>query len=137
MSESITVPSTAIRPRRGWLIATTIGVFLSALAMLTIALVMLDKPHFGWLVGTYFLEIISAGMMVGGFILFLSVWFLPERTSWRGITLMLWGLVALTSPAFGILFLFPWGVLAVSLPLVIVILKRLYRTRRGEVRESL
>lgn len=127
MSESMTIP---VRPRHGWLTATTIGVALSALAMLTIALTMLDKSHFGWLVGTYFLEIISAGMMVGGFILFFSVWFLPERKSWRGITLLLWGLVALTSPAFGILFLFPWAVLAVTLPLVIVILNRLYRTRR-------
>ncbi|SRR5258706_5825730 len=127
MSESMT---NAVRPRHGWLIVSTIGVSLAILAMLAIALVMLDKKHFGWMIGTYFLEIISAGMMVGGFILFLSVWFLPERWSWRGITLLLWGLVALTSPAFGIMFLFPWAVLAVMLPLVVVILNRLYRMRR-------
>ena len=130
MPESMTNTPSAVRPRHGWLTVTTIGVALSALAMLAVALVMLDKPHFGWMIGTYFLEIISAGMMVGGFLLFLSVWFLPERKSWRGITLLLWGLAALTSPAFGIVFLFPWAVLAVTLPLVIVILNRLYRTRR-------
>jgi len=38
--------------------------------------------------------------------------------------------VALTSPAFGLMFLLPWGVLALSLPLVIAILMRLFRSRR-------
>lgn len=108
MSESMTnAPSTAVRPRDGWLIVSTIGVLLSVLAMVTIALVMLDKPHFGRLVGTYFLWVISAGMMVGGLVLIVGALNLPERKNWRGITLILWGLVALTSPGFGIVFLFP------------------------------
>lgn len=132
MSESMTnAPSTAVHPRNGWLIAATIGVALCVLAMLTVALVTLDKPHFGWMVGTWFLPIITGGMLVGGFVLFISAWFLPERKSWRGITLILWGLVALTSPAFGILFLGPWCLLALTLPLVVVILRRLFRTRQS------
>lgn len=131
MSEStMNAPSTTVRPRNGWLIVSAIGVSLSVLAMLTIALTMLDKSHFGWLVGTYFLEVISAGMMVGGLVLIVGAWCLPERKSWRGITLILWGLVALTSPGFGILFLFPWCLLALSLPLVVVILRKLFRDRR-------
>jgi MFS family permease len=131
MSESITThPSATIAPRRGWLITATIGVALATLAMLTIALVMLDKTHFGWMVGTWFLEIISSGMIAGGFVLLIGAAFLPERKTWRGIVLLLWGLIAVTSPAFGILFLFPWGVLALSLPLIIAILMRFFRTRR-------
>lgn len=130
MSESM-MPSVAVPPRRGWLNAATIGVALSALAMLAIALTMLDKSHFGWMIGTYFLEIISAGMMVGGLILIVGALMLPERKTWRGITLILWGLIALTSPGFGWVFLFPWLVLALTLPLVIVILRGFFRARRG------
>ncbi|MGH9423605.1 MAG: hypothetical protein ACRD3J_26760 [Thermoanaerobaculia bacterium] len=118
-----------IRPR-GWLIVTTIGCALVCLAMLTIALTMLDKTHFGWMIGTYFLEIISSGMMVGSLILLIGVFGLPERWSWRGITLIVWGFIGFTSPAFGWLFLFPWLLLALSLPLVVTILIRFFRVRR-------
>jgi MFS family permease len=129
MSESMTThPLTTMAPRRGWLITATIGVALAALAMLTIALVMLDKKHFGWMVGTWFLETISAGMLAGGLVLVIGAAFLPERKTWRGIVVLAWGLIAFTSPAFGILFLFPWAVLALSLPLIIAILMRFFRT---------
>ena len=37
---------------------------------------------------------------------------------------MLWGLIAVTSPWFGLLFLVPWAVVAIGLPLVIAILRR-------------
>ncbi len=95
MSESMTThPSATIASRRGWLIAATIGVALATLAMLTIALVMLDKTHFGWMVGTYFLEIISSGMIAGGLVLVIGAAFLPERKTWRGIVLLVWALVA-------------------------------------------
>ncbi|HEY4640029.1 MAG TPA: hypothetical protein VII75_01675, partial [Thermoanaerobaculia bacterium] len=50
--------------------------------------------------------------------------FLPDRKTWRGITLMVWGLIAVTSPLFGLLFLVPWAVVAVALPLVMIILLR-------------
>jgi MFS family permease len=130
MSESMTTHPSAIAARRGWLIMATIGVALATSAMLTIALVMLDKTHFGWMVGTWFLEIISSGMIGGGAVLLAGAVFLPERKTWRGIVLIVWALMAITSPAFGILFLFPWAVLALSLPLIIAILMRFFRTRR-------
>jgi hypothetical protein len=85
MSESITNdPSVAAPTRHGWLITATVGASFSALAMVTIALVMLDKRHFGWMVGTWFLEVISAGMMVGGFILILGAWNLPSERAGAG-----------------------------------------------------
>jgi len=129
MSESM-MPSVAVPPRRGWLNVAAIGVALSTLAMLTVALTMLDKPH-EWLVGAWFLPIISSGMMVGGLVLIVGALMLPERKTWRGITLILWGLIALTSPGFGWVFLFPWALLALTLPLVIVILRGFFRARRG------
>ncbi|MEA2236671.1 MAG: hypothetical protein QOC81_1395 [Thermoanaerobaculia bacterium] len=131
MSESITThPSATTPPRNGWLIVATTGVSLIVVAMLAIALVMLDKPHFGWMVGTWFLEIISGGMMVGGLVLLVGAAFLPERKTWRGILLLVWGLIAVTSPAFGLMFLLPWGVLALTLPFVVVALRTLFRRRR-------
>jgi hypothetical protein len=44
---------------------------------------------------------------------------------------MVWALIALTSPAFGFLFLLPWGFLAVTLPLVIVALVGAFREAEG------
>jgi hypothetical protein len=126
MSESMT----AVRPRPVWLIITTIGVSLIVLAMLVVALVIFDKPHFGWLVGWTFLPIITSGVIAGSIVLVIGAWNLPERKSWRGILLLVWALVALTSPAFGIMFLLPWSLLALSLPFVVAILIALFRRRR-------
>jgi len=123
----------ALRPRRGWLITAWIGVVMVVIAMLVVAAVMIDKPLFGWLVKSLFLEFISAGVMVGGLLVFIAAWFLPERKTWRGITLMLWGLIALTSPGFGLLFLFPWGIVAAALPLVIAILLRQSRMMKPAI----
>ncbi|HET7436521.1 MAG TPA: hypothetical protein VFN10_17565 [Thermoanaerobaculia bacterium] len=114
-------------PKRLWLIVTATGCVLVVLAMIVVTLVLVDKPHFGELVGKYFAEVMSAGMMVGSAIVLLGVWNLPNRTSWRSLTLMAWGLIGLTSPVFGFLFLLPWGVLALMLPLVVVILRSLFR----------
>jgi len=123
----------AIRPRRGWVIAAWIGVVMVLIPMLIVAAVIIDKPHFGWMVKSLFLEFISAGVMIGGLLVFIAAWFLPERKTWRGITLMLWALVALTSPGFGILFLFPWGIVALGLPLVIAILLRQSRLMKPSI----
>jgi hypothetical protein len=43
---------------------------------------------------------------------------------------MLWGLIAVTSPWFGLLFLVPWAVVAIGLPFVIAILRRQSRLTR-------
>lgn len=116
-----------VRPRRGWLIAAAIGCILVVIALVVVALVLIDKPHFGWLVGSMFLPVITSGVLVGSIILFVSILFLPERKSWRGVTLIAWALIALTSPLLGLMFLLPFGVLAISLPLVIAIFMHLFR----------
>jgi hypothetical protein len=116
-----------VRPRRGWLIAAAFGCILVVIALVVVALVMIDKPHFGWLVGWMFLPIVTSGVLAGSLILFVSILFLPERKSWRGLTLLAWALIALTSPLLGLMFLLPFGVLAISLPLVIAIFMHLFR----------
>jgi MFS family permease len=115
MSETIA----ATRPGRRWLILAMTGFGLVVLALTTTALVLADKARFGSLVGPMFLPSITSGAIVGSILLIVSAWNLPERKSWRGVTLLIWGLIALTSPAFGIMFLLPWGFLVVTLPFVI------------------
>lgn len=115
------------RARRGaWILAVT-GVALATLALVVTGLVLFDKPHFGWLVGSWFLQAITSGVMVGAVLLFIGAFQLPNRTSWRVLTLFAWAAVALLSPLFGLLFLLPWGLLLLSLPLVIAILRTLAR----------
>lgn len=131
MSETIARP-----PRRLWLLLTAIGCALIVVAMCVVALVLFDKPHLGWLVGTWFLEVITSGVLVGAVLFTLGACNLPERGTWRGITLIVWGLVALTSPAFGLMFLLPWGLLVVSLPLVVAILVTRFRGARAVAVQS-
>lgn len=123
----------AAGPRRGWLIAAWIGVVMVLVPILIVAAVLADKLHFGWMVKSLFVEFITAGVMIGGLLVLVSAFFLPERKSWRGIALMLWGLIALTSPRFGLMFLFPWGLVALGLPLVIAILLRQSRMLRPSI----
>ncbi len=130
MSESI-LNEPSIRPRRGWLIAATVGVVMVAITLIVSTLITFDKPHFGFLVGTWFLPIITSGVMAGALLLLVAAFALPERKSWRGITLIVWALIALTSPLFGLMFLLPWAVLAITLPVVIAILVALFRKRRA------
>jgi hypothetical protein len=124
----------AARPRRGWLNAAWLGVVMVLIPMLIVAAVLIDKPHFGWMVQSLFLEFVSGGVMIGGLLVLIAAFFLPERKTWRGITLMLWGLIALTSPGFGLMFLLPWGLVAVGLPLVIAILRRQSRMTTPSLR---
>ena len=99
------------------------------IAILAVAAVTYDKE----LVKPLFLEYVTGGVMVGGLIVFIAAWFLPERKTWRGITLMLWGLLAVISPWFGLLFLVPWAVIAIALPLVIAILLRQSRLTKPAI----
>jgi hypothetical protein len=115
------------RRRRGWLILAAIGCTLVVLALIVVALVIADKEHFGWLVGSAFLPVITSGVLVGSALLLIALAGLPDRKTWRWWTLLLWALVALTSPLFGFLFLVPWAILALTLPLVIAILVKLFR----------
>jgi len=120
---------TAVRPRRGGLSLATAGVALITVAMIVAALVILDKEHFGWLVGPAFLPVMTSGVIAGSIVLLAGALMLPQRRSWRAIVLIVWALIALTSPLFGIVFLIPWGVLVLSLPVVIVALVGLYRSQ--------
>ena len=106
-----------------------IGVALMLLAMVVVALVLIDKEHFKGLVGSAFLPVITSGVLLGSILVIVGALMLPERNTWRGIFLVVWGLIAITSPLFGFLFLFPWGVLLVLLPIVISILITFSRTR--------
>ena len=105
-----------------------IGVALVVLAIAVVALVIAAKEQFGWLVGSPFLPIITSGVLVGSIVLMIAAWKLPERKTWRGVFLLLWGFLAFTSPAFGLMFLLPWTLLALTLPVVISILITLSRT---------
>jgi hypothetical protein len=117
----------AMTPGRRWLILAAIGCVLVLLAMTVSALVMVDKETFGSLVGSMFLPVITSGVLVGSILLLVAAWKLPERKSWRGLTLIIWGLIALTSPAFGIMFLLPWSLLLLMLPFVIAAFVSLFR----------
>jgi uncharacterized integral membrane protein len=122
MTESILHESSVVRPRRGWLIAATVGVIMVTIGLIVSALITFDRAQFGFMVGTWFLPIITSGVMAGALLLLVAGFALPERKSWRGIVLIFWALIALTSPLFGLLFLLPWALLAITLPIVIAIL---------------
>lgn len=90
-------------------------------------LVILDKARFGWLVGTWFLPVIASGCFAGAAMMLAGILKRPERWTWRGVVLLAWALIALTSPAFGFLFLLPWSVLVLTLPLVVTVFVTLFR----------
>lgn len=124
MTESI--PQKLATPRK-WLYVAMAGCALVVLTLIVVALVIVDKPRFGGLVGHSFLQVITSGIFAGAGLLLVGTWNLPRRRSWRSLVLFAWAIVALTSPLFGLLFLLPWGVLALTLPLVIFIFVTLFR----------
>lgn len=131
--------STAIPPRRLWVNLCTIGCALVTIVMIVVALVIFDKERFGSMVGGWFLQGIMSGVLVGSLLVLIAAWNLPQRKSWRSILLMVWALIGLTSPFFGIMFLLPWGVLAAMLPFVIAALVQLYQAterRQGSLLTS-
>jgi hypothetical protein len=113
---------------RRWVWVATLGLVLVLIAFIVSALVIVDKERFGSLVGPAFLPAITVNVFVGGALMLLSVLMMPSvRRTWRGITLILWAVIALTSPVFGFLFLLPWGVLVLALTVVIPIFVTLFR----------
>jgi hypothetical protein len=108
-------------PQRRWLVLASIGVALVAVALVVVVLVIADKAHFGGLVGPAFLPILTGGIFAGAILVLIGAWKLPVPMKWR-VVLIVWALVALTSPLFGFLFLLPFGVLAFFLPAVAWIL---------------
>lgn len=125
MTDSLSQPRASMR--RLWPVLAATGLALVLIALAVVCLVIADKPHFGNLVGPRFLPIITSGIFVGAFLLGLATWNLPVRRTWKGIVLFVWALIALTSPLFGFLFLLPWSVLVLSLPLVAWIVIGLFR----------
>jgi len=113
--------------KRGWLIVVTIGFALVLCAMIVVGLVIADKAHFGWLVGSAFLPVITSGVLAGGILMLIGSLLLRGQKSWQRVVLILWALIAVTSPLFGLMFLLPWGLLAVSSPLIIWILVAMRR----------
>jgi hypothetical protein len=113
---------TGVPPRRGWWMVCAIGVTMIVLGLIVTALVIYDKKHFGWMVGGMFLPIMATNVILGGLLVVIGAWKLPQRKTWRGITLIVWGLIAATSPALGYMFLLPWAALALLSPVVIAAL---------------
>lgn len=113
--------------KRGWLIVVTIGFGFALCAMIVVGLVIVDKNHFGPLVGWAFLPVITSGVIVGGILMLIGSLLLRGQKTWQRAVLILWGLIAATSPLFGLMFLLPWGLLAASSPLIIWILVAMRR----------
>jgi hypothetical protein len=112
---------------RLWLRTIIAGFALVSLAFVAVLLVM-DKAHFGWLMGWAFLPVITGAVIVGGVMMLIGTLCLPQRKSWRGAVLIAWAVIAVTSPLFGLfLFLLPWTLLAVTAPLVIWVLAGMRR----------
>jgi hypothetical protein len=108
---------------RRWLILAWIGFALVVLPMAVIALEVIDKPDFGRLVGPMFLPTITISIILGGLLVLIAAFKLPDRKNWRGYLLMAWGVIALGSPAAGaFLIMLPWSILVLMLPLVVWIL---------------
>jgi MFS family permease len=113
------------------LLAAMLGCTLVVIPLVIVALVVIDKGRFGGLVGSYFLQIVMSGIFFGALMLLVSAWSLHEARNWRGRTLIAWALVALTSPAFGWMFIAPWMLLTLTVPVVISALVSLWRERAG------
>jgi hypothetical protein len=100
----------------------TAGVVLVGLAFLVVGLVLVDKKHFGGLVGGSFLMAVSATVILGSLLVFIAGWKL-RGAGWKRAILVTWGVIGIISPALGpFLILMPWAVLLVLLPAVIVAL---------------
>jgi hypothetical protein len=112
---------------RRWLVGTLVGCAIVLAAFATLALVYFDKPRFGFLVGRYFLELISATIVLGALVMLVSAWKATPRRDWAKTVLLLWALIALASPATGWYFLLPAFVLVLSLPVMLQAVHRLWR----------
>jgi MFS family permease len=113
--------------KRIWLKVSLTGFVIAMIGLIATALIT-DRTHFAWLVGWAFLPAVTGGVLVGGAIMLVGSLLLPQRGTWRGITLIAWSLIAVASPWAGWLFLIPWALLAIASPLVIWIYRSLFRS---------
>lgn len=107
---------------RKWLILAWAGFALILLAIATVCLVIFDKEHFSWLVGPAFVGSVVGMVAAGSIALMVAAAFLRPGKTWRTFAVVAWSVLALISPLFGLLFLFPWGVLLITAPVIITIL---------------
>jgi hypothetical protein len=124
MSE-MTVDSPPAQAKRIWLKVTATGFVLALIALVTVALVTMRT--FEWVVGWAFLPVVTSGVIVGGVVMLVGSVRLPEWKTWRGVTLIVWSLIAISSPLLGLMFLVPWALLLVTAPLIVWILRVLFR----------
>jgi hypothetical protein len=115
---------------RRWLVWALVGAVMVLAALATLALVYFDKPHFGFLVGRYFLEVVSAVIVAGSLMMLVGTWKAAPRRDWAKTVLLLWAVIALVSPATGLFFLFPAFVLVLSLPVMLFAMHRLWSASR-------
>jgi hypothetical protein len=110
-----------------WLLITIAGFAIILIVFVISALVIFAKDQFGDLVGRRFLPTITGAIFLGAIAMIAGAIKLRTYRTWHWVALLLWALIALISPAFGFLFLVPWSVMAVSIPVVIVAMVALWR----------
>lgn len=112
---------------RRWLLTALAGFIAVLVALIVVALVLFDKPHFGSLVGPWFLEVITSGVLIGAFVMLIGAIGVMRRVGRLGLPLLLWAAIAATSPLFGIMFMLPFGLLAISAPYLGYVFRTLWR----------
>ena len=127
MSEAGALVTTPLQPHRRALFAATAGCVMISTVLLLAALAIWFKPQFGGMVGPWFLPGMSVLVIAGALLVLFGGWKLRSRGGWQWIALLIWGAIALSSPAFGIMFMLPLGLLFVFLPVAIVALVLLWR----------
>lgn len=113
--------------QRRWMILVATGFAMVMVAIIVVCLVIIAKAQFQWLVGSAFLGSIVGLVLLGGLLMLVATFMLPDRWSWRSILVIVWSLIAVTSPLFGIMFLMPWAVLLFASPFVVMVLWQWFR----------
>jgi uncharacterized membrane protein len=102
------------------------GFVLTCLGMIVTAIIT-TRTNIAWLAWAFYPGA-ATGVLAGGLVMLIGSIGAPERKSWRGMTLIAWSLLTVVSPLAGIYwYLVPWGILAITTPLVIWIFVTLFR----------
>lgn len=115
------------RPR----LALAGGGFLGTIAILVIVtLVIVDKPRFGALVGSRFLQTVVGGLLLAAVVMLFGAFTCARGYGWRKTILITWALTGLCSPAFGWIIMLPWAAMIATLPVVIAAFYGLWQRTR-------
>lgn len=115
---------------RRWVLAASAGFLGITCILMVVMLVVMDKPRFGGLAGSRFLQTIVIGMLLGAIVMLVSAFNCVRGHGWRKLTLIAWALVGLASPAFGWMIILPWAAMAAFLPVVLVAFYGLWHQAR-------